>query len=102
MAPPWAFTISRAMARPRPALPVRLAREEILLPGPHFTAEQPGGDPIGWFIAYAPADDPKYVVGGNMDRVLQGASSAMYVVRDVFGAIYGQPDTSTATTTIAD
>ena len=57
---------------------------------------------IGWFIAYAPADNPKYVVGGNMDRVLQGASSAMYVVRDVFGAIYGQPDTSTETTSIAD
>lgn len=75
---------------------------DVAVRGKTGTAEQPGGDPIGWFIAYAPADDPKYVVGGNMDRVLQGASSAMYVVRDVFGAIYGQPDTSTATTTIAD
>ena len=75
---------------------------DVSVRGKTGTAEQPGGDPIGWFIAYAPADDPKYVIGGNMDRVLQGASSAMYVVRDVFGAIYGQPDTSTATTTIAD
>lgn len=66
------------------------------------TAEQPSGDPIGWFVAYAPADDPKYVVGANMDRVLQGASSSMYVVRDVFGAIYGEPDTATGDTTIAD
>ncbi len=75
---------------------------DIPVRGKTGTAEQPGGDPIGWFIAYAPADNPKYVVGGNMDRVLQGASSAMYVVRDVFGAIYGQPDTSTETTSIAD
>lgn len=75
---------------------------DVTVRGKTGTAEQPGGDPIGWFIAYAPAENPKYVVGGNMDRVLQGASSAMYVVRDVFGAIYGQPDTSTATTTIAD
>lgn len=66
------------------------------------TAEQPTGDPIGWFVGYAPADDPKYVVGANMDRVLQGASSAMYVVRDVFGAIYGEPDTSSESTSNAD
>ena len=75
---------------------------DVTVRGKTGTAEQPGGDPIGWFIAYAPAENPKYVVGGNMDRVLQGASSAMYVVRDVFGAIYGQPDDSSATTTIAD
>lgn len=56
------------------------------------TAEQPGGDPIGWFIGFGPAEAPRYVVGSHVDRVLQGASSAMYVVRDVFGAIYGQPD----------
>jgi penicillin-binding protein 2 len=37
-----------------------------------------------------------------MDRVLQGASSAMYVVRDVFGAIYGEPDTSSESTSNAD
>ena len=75
---------------------------DVAVRGKTGTAEQNGGDPIGWFIAYAPADDPKYVVGGNMDRVLQGASSAMYVVRDVFGAIYGQPDGSHANTSIAD
>lgn len=75
----------------------------VTVRGKTGTAEQSAiGDPIGWFIAYAPAEDPKYVVGGNMDRVLQGASSAMYVVRDVFGAIYGEPDTSSQTTTNAD
>ncbi len=74
----------------------------VTVRGKTGTAEQPTGDPIGWFVGYAPAEDPKYVVGANMDRVLQGASSAMYVVRDVFGAIYGEPDTSSAATSNAD
>lgn len=74
----------------------------VTVRGKTGTAEQPTGDPIGWFVGYAPADDPKYVVGANMDRVLQGASSAMYVVRDVFGAIYGEPDTSSESTSNAD
>lgn len=59
------------------------------------TAEQSGGrDPMGWFVAYAPAESPRYVVACNVDGAIQGASSAMYVVRDVFGAIYDEPDTS--------
>ena len=51
---------------------------------------------MGWFGAYAPADDPKYVVFANVDGADWGSSSAMLVVRDIFGTIYGQPDTSTA------
>lgn len=69
---------------------------DVTVRGKTGTAEQSTGDPVGWFIAYAPAENPQYVVGANMDRVLSGARSAMYVVRDVFGAIYGQPDDSTA------
>lgn len=61
------------------------------------TAEQSGGrDMMGWFVAYGPAEDPRYVVAANVDGALAGATSAMYVVRDVFGAIYGEPDTETA------
>jgi penicillin-binding protein 2 len=37
-----------------------------------------------------------------MDRVLSGASSAMYVVRDIIGAIYGQPDDVSYDTTNVD
>ena len=72
---------------------------DVLVRGKTGTAEQTNGNPIGWFIGYAPADDPKYVIGANMDRVFTGATSSMYVVRDVFGAIYGQPDTATPSTT---
>lgn len=72
---------------------------DVTVRGKTGTAEQSTGNPIGWFIGYAPAEDPKYVIGANMDRVLSGATSSMYVVRDVFGAIYGQPDTADASTT---
>ncbi len=75
---------------------------DVTVMGKTGTAEQPGGDPVGWFIGIAPADNPRYVVGANMDRVLSGADSAMLVVRDVLGAIYSQPDDSTASTSIAD
>ena len=61
------------------------------------TAEQTSADRnVGWFGAYAPADDPKYVAFANVDGADWGSSSAMLVVRDIFGTIYGQPDTSTA------
>lgn len=68
----------------------------IKVRGKTGTAEQSTGDPIGWFIGYGPAEDPKYVIGANMDRVVQGSESAMYIVRDVFGAIYGEPDDAAA------
>ena len=71
---------------------------DVTVRGKTGTAEQSTGNPIGWFIGYAPAENPKYVIGANMDRVLSGATSSMYVVRDVFGAIYGQPDTAAAST----
>ena len=57
---------------------------------------------IAWFGAYGPAEDPKYVVFANLDGALSGGAAALLVVRDVFGAIYGQPDTATATTSNVD
>ena len=60
------------------------------------TAEQTASDrSVCWFGAYAPAEDPKYVVFSNVDGGSGGGATAMLVVRDVFGQIYGQPDTST-------
>lgn len=67
------------------------------------TGEQTGaGRNICWFVAYAPADDPKYVVCCNIDGGDWGSTTAMLVARDVFGQIYGQPDTSTATSDTSD
>ena len=64
----------------------------VKVAGKTGTAQQSWDEPVGWFVAFAPSDNPKYVVAANMDRVLSGATSAMYVVRDVFGAIYNEPD----------
>ncbi len=66
---------------------------DVTVNGKTGTAEQTTkGDPLGWFVGYAPADNPKYVVGANVDGVSAGATSGMFVVRDILGQIYGQPD----------
>lgn len=59
------------------------------------TAESSHDDPHGWFVAYVPAEKPKYVIASCIEYAGFGNVSAMYVVRDVMGAIYGEPDTST-------
>ena len=69
---------------------------DVTVRGKTGTAEQTASDrSVCWFGAYAPADDPKYVVFSNVDGGSGGGATAMLVVRDVFGQIYGQPDTST-------
>lgn len=71
------------------SLPVKVA-------GKTGTGEKAGKDPTAWFCAYAPADDPKYVVTAMVEEGGFGATSAMYAVRDTFGGIYDSPDSSTA------
>lgn len=61
--------------------------------GKSGTAEVANKQPTGWFVAYAPADNPKYVVASAIEDATWGSNSAMYVVRDVMGAIFGEPDT---------
>lgn len=68
----------------------------VKVAGKTGSAETSKSQPTGWFIAYAPADDPKYVVASLIEYGGYGSEGAMFVVRDVLGAIYGEPDTSTA------
>ena len=76
---------------------------DVAVRGKTGTAEQTSvGEPVGWFMAFVPAENPKYAVGANVDKVLSGASSAMYIVRDIIGAIYGQPDDQPYDTTNVD
>lgn len=56
------------------------------------TGERAGEEPYGWFIAYAPYEDPKYVVAAVLERGGFGASSALFAVRTVLGEIYNAPD----------
>lgn len=60
------------------------------------TAERAGETATGWFVAYVPADEPKYVIASVIEQGGFGSTNAMYVVRDVMGAIYNEPDESTA------
>lgn len=73
--------------------------EQVTLAGKSGTGEKSGEDEYGWFIAYAPYDNPRYVVASLCEQAGFGASSAMYAVRDVFGAIYNSPDDSTVVST---
>ena len=63
------------------------------------TAERAGKNPTGWFIAIVPADNPQYVVAACIEQGGFGTDSALYAVRDIMGAIYNEPDTSTAVDT---
>ena len=75
----------------------------VKVAGKTGTAEQIAADRNAcWFGCYAPADDPKYVVFSNVDGGDWGASSAMYVCRDALGAIYDEPDTSSAVSAVGD
>ena len=58
------------------------------------TAETNKKDPTGWFVAYAPADKPRYVVVSLIENGGFGGDSALYVVRDILGALYNEPDTA--------
>ena len=60
------------------------------------TGEHGNTTPTAWFCAFAPADDPKYAISAVIDKGGYGSTSAMYVVRDILGAIFNEPDTSTA------
>ena len=74
----------------------------LTVEGKTGTAEQPNRDSMCWFMCYAPAENPRYVVGANVDGANSGASTAMLICRDILGAIYGEPDTSSAVTTVTD
>lgn len=75
----------------------------VKVAGKTGTGEQTSvGRNICWMVAYAPADDPKYVVAANVDGGDWGSTTAMLVARDVLGQIYGQPDTATTVSDITD
>jgi len=54
---------------------------EVNACGKTGTAQNPHGDDHGWFIGYAPADNPRIVVGSIMEFKLHGSTVAPYVVR---------------------
>ncbi len=60
--------------------------------GKSGTGEQIGHNPTAWYVAFAPANNPRYVVASTLEEATWGSGSAMYVTRDVLGALFGEPD----------
>jgi penicillin-binding protein 2 len=68
------------------SLPVRVA-------GKSGTGERAGHNPTSWYITFAPVEDPKYLVAVTIEDATWANSSAIYANRDIWGALYGVPDT---------
>lgn len=75
---------SEGVARQFRQIPVQVA-------GKSGTGEKAGESDYGWFIAYAPFEDPKYVVAALVEQGGFGATCAMPIVRTVMGALYDCP-----------
>lgn len=60
--------------------------------GKSGTGERAGHNPTAWYLAFAPADNPRYVVAATLEEATWASTSAMYVARDVLGALFGEPD----------
>jgi penicillin-binding protein 2 len=45
-----------------------------------------------WFVSYAPADDPKYVVVVYLEKSGHGGESAAPVAREIFEGLFGLDD----------
>jgi penicillin-binding protein 2 len=56
---------------------------DLKVAGKTGTAQNPHGANHGWFIAFAPADDPKIVVGSIMEFAGHGTVVAPYVVKAI-------------------
>ena len=60
--------------------------------GKSGTGEQVGKNPTAWYIAFAPAQNPRYAVVSTIEDATWASGSALYVTRDVLGALFGEPD----------
>jgi penicillin-binding protein 2 len=54
---------------------------DLNVAGKTGTAQNPHGDDHGWFVAFAPADQPRIVIGAIMEFALHGSGVAPFVVR---------------------
>jgi penicillin-binding protein 2 len=54
---------------------------DIQVAGKTGTAQNPHGEDHGWFLAFAPADQPRIVIGSVMEFALHGSGVAPFVVK---------------------
>jgi membrane peptidoglycan carboxypeptidase len=62
---------------------------DLAVAGKTGTAQNPHGEDHGWFIGFAPADNPVLIVGGIMEFAKHGTVVAPYVVRTLRRYILG-------------
>jgi membrane peptidoglycan carboxypeptidase len=65
---------------------------DLAVAGKTGTAQNPHGKDHGWFIGFAPADQPELIVGAIMEFAEHGTTVAPYVVRTLRRELLG-PDT---------
>jgi penicillin-binding protein 2 len=82
LTPEHLLLLRRAMAEVvESGTAARSRGQDIRMAGKTGTAQNPHGADHGWFIGYAPAEDPKIVVGAFFEFGLHGSSVAPYVAR---------------------
>jgi penicillin-binding protein 2 len=64
-------------------------RADLAVAGKTGTAQNPHGDDHGWFIGFAPAENPELIVGGIMEFAKHGTTVAPYVVQALRRYILG-------------
>ncbi|MEX0953228.1 MAG: penicillin-binding protein 2 [Nitriliruptoraceae bacterium] len=62
--------------------------DQIPVAGKTGTAEQKPKVPYAWFVAYAPADDPQYVVVVSVEEGGGGSQTAAPIVRNILEVIF--------------
>jgi penicillin-binding protein 2 len=55
------------------------------------TAQSGRREPHGWFVAYAPADDPQIAVAAMVEFSREGSETAAPIVRRIIDAYMGRP-----------
>lgn len=56
------------------------------------TAESGRTEPFGWFVAYAPADDPQIAIAAMIEYGREGSETAAPIVRRIFDAYFNVPE----------
>jgi penicillin-binding protein 2 len=64
-------------------------RSDLAVAGKTGTAQNPHGEDHGWFIGFAPAENPELIVGGIMEFAKHGTTVAPYVVQALRRYILG-------------
>ncbi|WP_037592037.1 penicillin-binding protein 2 [Sporomusa ovata] len=60
----------------------------VSIAGKTGTAENPQGDDHGWFVAYAPFEDPQVVVAVLVEHGGYGSQSAAPIAKDILAAVF--------------